>query len=160
MLSRSGALGWAMILAAGLAGCAPRPAATTAPPRGSAEDEAALRAAFAELQQALKARDGEKLWGLLADKARAEAGQAGLTGAGLLDHKDFQRKYGEVPESKLETVTVHGEDATLRYLEPDGDQKKLTAVRQGGTWKLLLKIPKAVPPRGLGGRQEPASGDE
>jgi hypothetical protein len=149
MRSRSGTLGWLMILAAGLAGCGPRPAATTGP-RGSAEDEAALRTAFAELQEALKGRDGEKLWGLLADKGRAEAGQAGLTGAGLLDHKDFQRKYGEVPESKLETVTVHGEDATLRYLEPDGDQEKLTAVRQGGQWKLLLKIPKGARPAGPG----------
>jgi hypothetical protein len=62
---------------------------------------------------------------------------------GLLGHKDFQRKYHEVPESKLESVTVHGEDATLRYLEPDGDQEKLTALRQGGRWKLRLRTPKA-----------------
>jgi hypothetical protein len=153
MLARSGRVGWSVLLAAGLVGCASRPAATTAP-RGSAEDEAALRAAFAELQQAIKGRDGEKLWGLLADQRQSAARQAGLTGAGLLDHKDFQRKYGEVPESKLETVTVHGEDATLRYLEPDGDQEKLTAVRQGGQWKLLLKIPAAARP------QDPGSGDE
>ncbi|HZY85854.1 MAG TPA: hypothetical protein VFE78_13550 [Gemmataceae bacterium] len=145
MLSRSGALSWLVVLATGLAGCAPKPAATP-PPGGSAEDEAALRAVFAELQQALKGRDGEKLWGLLADKAQGEAETAGLTGAGLLDHKDFQRKYGEVPDSKLETVAVHGEDATLRYLEPDGDQEKLTAVHQGASWKLLLKIPKAARP--------------
>jgi hypothetical protein len=138
-----------MLLTAGLAGCGPKPPANTAP-RGSAEDEATLRTVFAELQQAIKKHDGEKLWGLLADKARDEAKQAGLTGAALLDHKDFQRKYGEVPESKLETVTVPGEDATLRYLEPDGDQEKLTAVRQGGTWKLLLKIPKPAPPKGPG----------
>ena len=38
----------------------------------------------------------------------------------------------------------------VRYLEPDGDQEKLTAVRQGGTWKLLLKIPKAARPAGAG----------
>ena len=154
MLSRSVSLGWVMALAAGLAGCAPRPAATTAPAPGSAEDEAALRTAFAELQQAIKARDGEKLWGLLADKSRAEAKQAGLTGAGLLANKDFQRKYGEVPESKLEMVLVHGADATLRYLEPDGDQEKLTAVRQDGKCKLLLKVPAAARP------QDPGSGDE
>jgi hypothetical protein len=47
-----------------------------------------------------------------------------------------------VPESQLESVTIHGEDATVRYLEPDGDHEKLTAVRQGGGWKLLLKVPK------------------
>jgi hypothetical protein len=151
MLARAVSLGWVMILAAGLAGCGP--GATTGR-RGSAEDEAALRAAFAELQQAIKARDGEKLWGLLADKSQAEAKQAGLTGAALLDHKDFRRKYGEVPESKLEMVLVPGADATLRYLEPDGDQEKLTAVRQDGKWKLLLKVPAAARP------QDPGSGDE
>jgi hypothetical protein len=48
-----------------LAGCGPRPATT--PPKGSPEDEAAVRAAFAELQQAIQARDGGKLWGLLTD---------------------------------------------------------------------------------------------
>jgi hypothetical protein len=126
-------------LAVILAGCGPKPA--TAPPKGSAEDEAAVRATFAEFQQAVQARDGAKFWGLLADQSRAEAEQAGLNGEGLLGHKDFQRKYHEVPESKLESVTVHGEDATLRYLEPDGDQEKLTALRQGGRWKLRMKIP-------------------
>ena len=64
---------------AGLAGCGPRPETTD--PRGSAEDEAALRTTFAELQEAIKKHDGEKLWGLLADKARDEAKQAGLNGA-------------------------------------------------------------------------------
>jgi hypothetical protein len=137
--------GWAFVLATGLAGCGPRPATT--PSKGSPEDEAAVRAVFAKLQQAIQARDGGKLWALLADKARAEAEQAGLTGAGLLDHKEFQKKYHEVPESQVESVTVHGEDATLRYLEPDGDHEKLTAVRQGGGWKLLLKVPK-VPRKG------------
>jgi hypothetical protein len=135
--------GWAFVLAAGLAGCGPAPATT--PRKGSAEDEAAVRAVFVELQQAIRARDGGELWALLADKARAEAEQAGLTGAGLLDHKDFQKKYHEVPESRLESVTVHGEDATLRYAEPDGDHEKLSAVRQGGGWKVLLKVPKPLP---------------
>jgi hypothetical protein len=143
MRSRWRTVGWVVVLAAGLAGCGKQPAPTTVPPT-SPEDEAALRAVFAELQQAIQERDGEKLWGLLAEKSRAEAEKAGLTGAGLLDHKEFQKKYGEVPESKLETVTVYGEDATLRYLEPDGDQPKLTVLRQGGKWKLLLTVPKGA----------------
>ncbi len=144
MHARGLPVGWgAFVLAAGLAGCGPGPATT--PPKGSAEDEAAVRAAFTELQQAIQARDGGKLWALLADKARAEAEQAGLTGAGLLEDKEFQKKYHEVPESQMESVTVHGEDATVRYLEPDGDHEKLTAVRQGRGWKLLLKVPKARP---------------
>jgi len=134
---------WAFVLAAGLAGCGPNPATT--PPKGSAEDEATVRAAFTELQQAIQARDGGKLWALLAEKSRAEAEQARLTGASLLEHKEFQKKYHEVPESKVESVTVHGEDATVRFVEPDGDHEKLTAVRQGGGWKLLLKVPKAQP---------------
>jgi hypothetical protein len=34
----------------------------------------------------------------------------------------------------VDTVTLfaNGDDATLRYLEPDGDNEKLTALRQGG----------------------------
>jgi len=48
----------------------------------------------------------------------------------------------------VESVTVHGEDATVRYVEPDGDHEKLTAVRQDGGWKLLLKVPKAARDRG------------
>jgi hypothetical protein len=136
-------VGCVLVLAAGLTGCGPKPATT--PPPGSAEDEAAVRAAFTELQRAIQARDGAKLWALLADKTRAEAEQAGLTGAGLLEHQEFQKKYHEVPESQVESVTVPGEDATVRYVEPDGDHEKLTAVRQGGGWKLLLKVPKTRP---------------
>jgi hypothetical protein len=136
---------WALVLAAGLGGCGPN--AATTPPKGSSEDEAAVRAAFAELQQAIQASDGGKVWALLADKSRAEAEQAGLTGAALLGDKEFQKKYREVPESKVESVTVHGEDATVRFVEPDGDHEKMTAVRQGGRWKLLLKAPK-VPRKG------------
>ena len=129
-----------------LAGCGSPPATT--PPKGSAEDEAAVRTAFAELQRAIQARDGGKLWALLADKSRTEAEQAGLSGAGLLDHKEFQQKYHEVPEGRVESVTVHGEDATVRFAEPDGDHEKLTAVRQGGGWRLLLKVPKGAPTGG------------
>lgn len=114
-----------------------------------------MRVAFTELQRAVQARDGAKLWALLADQTRAEAEQAGLTGAGLLEHPEFQKKYHEVPESQVESVTVPGEDAAVRYVEPDGDQEKLTAVRQGGRWQLLLKIPKAPrkdgPGRGASG---------
>lgn len=134
----------AFVLAAGLAGCGPNP--VTTPPKGNTEDEAAVRAAFAELQQAIQARDGGKLWALLAEKSRAEAEQAGLTGAALLDHKEFQKKYHEVPESRVESVTVHGEDATIRFVEPDRDHEKLTALRQGGNWKLLLKVPQKGEP--------------
>jgi hypothetical protein len=35
----------------------------------------------------------------------------------------------------------------VRFVEPDGDHEKMTAIRQGGGWKLLLKVPKPQPGR-------------
>ncbi len=72
--------------------------------------------------------------------------QASLTGPGVLKTKRFQHKYHELPDSKIEKVTVQGDNATVHYLEPEGDKEKLIFVRQEGQWKAWLAVPK------LGGR--------
>jgi hypothetical protein len=72
---------------------------------------------------------------------------AGLTGKGILKTKRFQNKYEEVPESKIEKVEVHGDDATLYFLEPDGDKEKLIFLRQEGQWKAWLTVPRISQPQ-------------
>ncbi len=71
---------------------------------------------------------------------------AGLTGPGVLKTKRFQHKYHELPDSKIEKVTVQGDNATVHYLEPDGDKEKLIFLHQEGQWRAWLAVPK------LGGR--------
>ena len=67
---------------------------------------------------------------------------AKLTGPGYLKSKRFQKKYDELPESKIEKVAVQADGITVHYLEPDGDHEKLIFVRQDGVWKAWLGIPK------------------
>jgi hypothetical protein len=67
---------------------------------------------------------------------------AKLTAIGYLKTKRFQQKYDEMPDSKVEKVVVQGDNATVHFLEPDGDKEKLIFVRQDGQWKAWLGIPK------------------
>jgi hypothetical protein len=70
---------------------------------------------------------------------------AGLTGIGILKTKRFQKKYRELPESKIEKVSVQGDNATVHFLEPDDDHEKLIFVRQDGQWKAWLAMPNVLP---------------
>jgi hypothetical protein len=67
---------------------------------------------------------------------------AGLTGLGFLKTKRFQNKYHELPDSQIEKVAIQGDNATVHYLEPDGDHEKMILVRQDGQWKVWLALPK------------------
>lgn len=140
----------------------------------SAKDEAAVREAFTAFQQALKAKDADKLWELLDSDSHSDAERAAktvqdayakadaktkaeqeknfglpgdelakLTGKGYLKTNRFHGKYDEVPESKIDKITVEGDKGTVNYLEPDGDKEKCTLVRQEGNWKVSVPIPKA-----------------
>ena len=60
----------------------------------------------------------------------------------LFKSKRFHGKYYEIPDSKLEDVSVQGDRATLKYLEPDGDKEKLNYVKQDGKWKVGMPLPK------------------
>ncbi len=69
-----------------------------------------------------------------------------LSGRGFIKTKRFHGKFDEVPESKIEGVTVRGDRATVEYVENDGDHERLTLVRQGGRWKFNLSMPKGTQP--------------
>jgi hypothetical protein len=43
-------------------------------------------------------------------------------------------------------VDVQGDNATLHYLEPDGDKEKLIFLREAGQWKVWLTMPRAGQP--------------
>ncbi len=73
-------------------------------------------------------------------------GMAALTAPGYLKTKRFQKKYDELPDSKIEKVVVRTDGATLHYLEPDGDKEKLIFLRQGNSYQALLAIPKLKRP--------------
>jgi hypothetical protein len=143
-----------------------------APPAAGSEEEA-VQKVFASFQEAMKAHDGEKLWGLLDSESQADAERAaqavkdtyskagpaekgetekalGLSAAelaaldakGFLKSKRFLGKYYEIPDSKFEKATVQGETAIAHYIEDDGDHVKLNMVKQGGTWKVSIPMPK------------------
>ena len=135
------------------------------------EDE--IRTAFGQLQKAVKARDAEKIWGLVDPDTQADASRAakavaaayakatnkadlekkyGLTAKELGDMSGklfiksnrFHGKYYEVPDSKITGVTVKGDTAKLMSVEEDGDKITFPLVKQKGAWKFILKMPKAV----------------
>jgi hypothetical protein len=66
---------------------------------------------------------------------------AGLTGKGVLKNERFRKKFHEVPDSKIVKVEVHGDSATLYYLEPDDEEEKIIFLRQKGQWKAWLTVP-------------------
>src|SRR5207249_6617865 len=109
-----------------------------------------IKQAFSSLQVAIKAKDVDKIWGLLAkdtqgdveregkvvkeafaklaesDKAAYEK-KVGLTAkemtemTGKLYVKSsifFSGEIAEMPDSKLEKITVTGDSATVKYKEP------------------------------------------
>jgi hypothetical protein len=156
---RAGALALGLVLGVGQGPAAAR----------DAGDEEDVRAAFTAFQAALKAGDRDKLWPLLDSASQADAEKVarnlkanyakakdkaklektfgltaeelkGLTGKIYLKSKRFRGKYGEVPGSKVDKVAVDGDKATVFYTEEDGDQEKLSLVRQGGKWKFSLKV--------------------
>ena len=138
----------------------------------SLDDEQAVKESFEAFQAAIKAKDAEKLWGLLDSDSRDDAERAAkaikaayakasaeqkaemakklglsgdelakLTGSGFLKTKRFHGKYHEVPDSKIEKITVQGNAAKVYYVEEDGDKETMKLVRQDGRWKLTVPMP-------------------
>lgn len=105
-----------------------------------AEREAkGIQSAYAKANPEEKAKQEEKL-GLSSGEV------AGLTGKGILKTNRFQRKYDELPDSKIEKVVIQGDNATVHYLETDGDHEKLILIRHDGQWKVWLPIPRISQP--------------
>jgi hypothetical protein len=71
---------------------------------------------------------------------------AKLTGPGFLKCKPFQAKYDEVPDSKVQGVTVQGDRAVVSYIEADGDKEKLQLNREKGKWKVSAQMPRVPKP--------------
>jgi hypothetical protein len=108
--------------------------------QGDAERSAkAIQAAYAKAAPEEKAKQEEALGLPGTELAR-------LTGKGFLKSKRFQDRYREVPESKIEKVEVQGDSATVHYLEPDGETEKAILVRQDGSWKVWLTMPRVSRP--------------
>jgi hypothetical protein len=104
--------------------------------RADAEKAAeTLRAAHADAGAEDKAKQEEAL-GLTSTEL------AQLTGVGFLKTKRFQGKYHELPDSRIDKVSVQGDNATVYYVEPDEDKEKLLFVRQDGQWNAWLAMPK------------------
>jgi hypothetical protein len=106
--------------------------------RADAERAAkAVQETYAKADAADKAEQ-EKALGLAGPEL------SGLTGKGFLKTKRFHGKYEELAESKIDKITVQGDQATAAYTEPDGDKEKLAFVRQGGQWRASLAMPKGT----------------
>jgi hypothetical protein len=67
-----------------------------------------------------------------------------LTGKGFLKTKRFLGKYDEIPESRVEKVVVKEDNATVHYVEDDGDKEKLTFTRHDGRWHVVLAMPRGT----------------
>jgi len=136
-------------------------------------DDADIRELFTSFQDAMKAKDGKKVWNLLDADSQADAERAGeairaefnkdlpeekaalakklglsvqaagaMSGLDFINSTRFMGKYDEIPESKLDKITVTGDKATIEYIEDDGDHQKIQLNRQNGQWKLSLVMPR------------------
>ena len=71
---------------------------------------------------------------------------AKLDGKGFLKIKRFQKKYHDVPGCKIDKVDIQGENATVYFLDEEGDKEKAIFLRQDGQWKAWLTMPKVSQP--------------
>jgi hypothetical protein len=94
----------------------------------------------------------KEVYGKLADKDKADYKKrlnltdkelADLTGKLYVKSEVFYKKHHEIPDSKLEKLSVSGDTASLNFIEPDNDNVKMSLTRDKGQWKFSMKIPKA-----------------
>lgn len=162
---------WSILCVVCLIGCTPTPSERAKKPGADAE----ITQAFSGLQSAIKAKDADKIWTLLANESQADAEREAkvvkdsfakandkdkgeyekkmeLTAKELTDmngkhyvkSRRFYGKYHEIPDSKVEKITVTGDSGTVKYIEDDGDKMTQDVVREQGKWKFVMPIPKAT----------------
>ena len=94
----------------------------------------------------------KEAYGKLADKDKADYEKrlkltdkelAHMTGKLYVKSEVFYKKHHEIPDSKIDKVSVTGETGILYSIEEDGDKVNFPVVRDKGQWKFSLKIPKA-----------------
>lgn len=71
---------------------------------------------------------------------------AKLNGKGFLKTKRFQKRYHDIPDSKIDKVDIQGENATVYFLDEEGDKEKAIFLRQNGQWKAWLTMPRVSQP--------------
>jgi hypothetical protein len=158
--------GWPLLLVALTVGCTGSTSSTPSP----AQDESKVKAAFEDVQKALKAKDADKIWGLLDSTSQKDADRAAkawqdklakaepdqikkdlgisaeelpkLTGKSFLKTEAFfEKEIDELAKStKIETIKVEGDKATVSYKDPKGETDKVAFARQDGQWKVRLSM--------------------
>jgi hypothetical protein len=126
------------LLVVSSAGC---PSPTGRPTETRNEDEKAVRESFATLQQAVEKHEPDAVLALFDEESRARLERAAKDkskSARDLVKDDLlpEHPYDEYPEGKVTRVTVQGDTATAEIKEPDGDEYRLTFVREAGRWKV------------------------
>jgi hypothetical protein len=115
------------------------------------QDEKEVRATFAAFKEAMKARDGDRIWDLLDEESRAAAEQAarihkkGGTAKEFLRDDLFlgQPQLREVPAGEIIRVSLQGKKATVFYSEPgDDDEERLIMVHEKGQWTVSPPMPR------------------
>jgi hypothetical protein len=107
-MSGAGRCEWAgLLVVAFAAGCNNSPTGQT-PPSGPtpAAEEAAVREQFAALQAAVKARDADRLWGLLSSKSQADAERAATAARSAYDQAGAEEKARQVASLGLPGAAV------------------------------------------------------
>src|SRR5262249_1869299 len=94
-----------------------------------------VREAYAKSDASEKGKQ-EKVTGLSGTELKE------LTGKGYLRSEAFQRRYHDLPGSTVERLVVTGDNATVYYLETDGDKEKCIFLRQDGRWLAWISIPR------------------
>jgi hypothetical protein len=108
--------------------------------RAAAEREAKnIQTAYNQAGAEEKAKQEEALG--LSGSALAK-----LDGKGFLKTKRLQKKYHDIPDGKIDKVDIHGENATVYFLDEEGDKEKAIFLRQDGQWKVWLTMPKGSKP--------------
>jgi hypothetical protein len=164
-----------ILFVACLIGCTPTPSEPPKKSGGDAKQDAEVAQAFKALQAAIKAKDADKIWDLLAKESQADADReakvvkdafgktsdkekaeyekrleltgkelADITGKLYVKSRRFYGKHHEIPDSKVEKITVTGDSGTVKYIEEDGDKITQEVVREQGKWKFVMQIPKAT----------------
>jgi hypothetical protein len=151
------------------------PASSAQKKNAGGDPKAEIAQAFTALQAAIKNKDADKIWDLLAkesqddaereakivknafnkanDKEKAEYEEklkltrkelTDIAGKLYVKSRRFYGKYHEIPDSKIEKITVTGDSGTVKYIEDDGDKVTQEVVREQGKWKFVMAIPKAT----------------
>ena len=99
-----------------------------------------------------QAKSAEEAYGKLEEKDKADYEKrlkltdkelAEMTGKLFVKSAVFYGKYHEIPDSKIDKVSVTGDKATLYSIEDDGDKVNFPLIRESGRWKFSLEMPKA-----------------